>query len=179
MHLALRLICCVTPWAVAGLRFGRGPVRAYGVITRPLDDFSEAELRELFTDPRIDVSLGLVVADQETAFTPVVDELDLARLVQTIEAGLKRGDDARDTMQVLADHLALEAERLRDAAAPGGDDERIPEADPAASAAPPEAAAGGEGQDDTAADAPGASAVTPPAETSPAAAAKPAARSKK
>ncbi len=126
MVIHLRLICCVTPWAVAGLRFGRGPSRAFGVIQRPLEQFSDAELRELFTDPRVDVSVGVQHPLGDWAFIPVPDVLDLARVVQLIEASADPAppeNPPRGTMEVLADHARLEAERARDAAAPGGDDE--------------------------------------------------------
>ncbi len=172
--LTLRLICAVTPWAVAGLRFGRGPVRAYGIITRPLDQFAEGELRELFADPRLDISVGVPSPWGDVAYFPAVDLLDLARLQQLLGAFVEQPSEGRGTEQVLADHARMEAERERDAALAGGDDEAtaaVPgpadlqpdiSADPAVVPAPSEAVSGGKPDDQTAADAPGASAVTPP-----------------
>jgi hypothetical protein len=173
--LTLRILSAVTPLAIAGLVFGRGPVRAYGIITRPLDQFAEGELRELFADPRLDISVGVPSPWGDVAYFPAVDLLDLARLQQLLGAFIEQPSEGRGTEQVLADHARMEAERERDAALAGGDDEKTgtepaapvaakpdPEADPAAGAAPPEAAASGEDQAETAADAPGASAVTPP-----------------
>lgn len=127
MTLHLRLVCAVTPLAVAGLRFGRGPVRAYGVIQRPLDQFAEAELRDLFAEPRIDVSVGMETPTGDWAFVPAADILDLARLQQLMSRPAEQPEPgaatARDTLQVIADHHRIELERGRDAAAPGGDDE--------------------------------------------------------
>lgn len=122
MTLALRLVCAVTPWAVAGLRFGRGPARAFGVIQRPLDQFAEPELRELFADPRIDVSIGLEAPTGDWCFVPAADILDLARLRQQLSPPAEQSPP-RDTLAVIAEHQRLELERGRDAALPGGDDE--------------------------------------------------------
>lgn len=123
MRLHLRLVCAVTPLAVAGLRFGRGPVRAYGVIVQPLDQFTEGQLRELFAEPRIDVSVGLKTPTGDWAFVPAADVLDLARLQQMLSPPIEQPEPPRDTLQVIADHHRIELERGRDAAAPGGDDE--------------------------------------------------------
>lgn len=123
MRLHLRLVCAVTPLAVAGLRFGRGPVRAYGVIVQPLDQFTEAQLRELFAEPRIDVSVGMEMPTGDWAFVPAADVLDLARLQQLLSPPIEQPEPPRDTLQVIADHHRIELERGRDAAAPGGDDE--------------------------------------------------------
>lgn len=127
MAITLRLVCCVAPYAVAGVRFGRGPTRAYGVIQRPIDQFSEADLHELFTDPRVDVSVGVPHEGGDWAFVPVTDALDLVRVRQLIEAApaaeTAPTPPQRGTMDILAEHARLEAERARDAAAPGGDDE--------------------------------------------------------
>lgn len=131
--LHLRLICAAVPLAVAGLRFGRGPVRAYGVIQRPLDQFDEAELRALFAEPRIDVSLGIEAPSGDFAFVPVADQMDLTRVAQLLtplaeQPELSANAKAllrRDTLHVIADHLA--AEQARDAALPGGDDEEMPD----------------------------------------------------
>ncbi len=168
MHIALRLICCVAPYAVAGLRFGRGPVRIFGVVVQPHDDFSVDQLRELFADPRIDVSVGLVIDGQEAAFFPVLDELDLARQVQEIEDAIA-SLGARGTEDVLADYHRLAAEQDRDALLPGGDDEKVgdaatdTQADPVVNVAPQEAAAGGEGQDQKAEGSAGDSSAAPAA----------------
>jgi hypothetical protein len=123
VRLHLRLICAVTPLAVAGLRFGRGPVRAYGVIVQPLDQFDEGQLRELFAEPRIDVSVGMEMPTGDWAFVPAADILDLARLQQLLSPPIEQPEPPRDTLQVIADHHRIELERGRDAAAPGGDDE--------------------------------------------------------
>lgn len=127
MTLHLRLVCAVTPLAVAGLRFGRGPVRAYGVIQCPLDQFAEAELRDLFAEPRIDVSVGMETPTGDWAFVPAADILDLVRLQQLMSRPAEQPEPeaatARDTLQVIADHHRIELERGRDAVAPGGDDE--------------------------------------------------------
>jgi hypothetical protein len=123
VSLHLRLVCAVTPLAVAGLRFGRGPVRAYGVIVQPLDQFDEGQLRELFAEPRIDVSVGLETPTGDWAFVPAADALDLARLQQLLSPPIEQPEPRRDTLQVIADHHRIELERGRDAAAPGGDDE--------------------------------------------------------
>lgn len=171
MAITLRLVCCVAPYAVAGVRFGRGPSRAYGVIQRPIDQFSEADLHELFTEPRVDVSVGV---PHETggdwggdwAFVPVSDALDLVRVRQLIEAApaAETAPPPRGTIDILAEHARLEAERARDAAAPGGDDEDpdTASADPAAGADLPTAALA-DAQTTEAAAAPEAAAPKPPA----------------
>lgn len=128
MSLHLRLICAVTPLAVAGLRFGRGPVRAYGVLVRPLDQFDDIQLREVFAEPRIDVSVGQQVPTGDRAFVPVADQMDLTRVMQLFTQPIGQPEpganaEPRDTLQVIADHHRTELERGRDAAAPGGDDE--------------------------------------------------------
>ena len=122
--LTLRLLSAVTPLAIAGLVFGRGPVRAYGIITRPLDQFAEGELRQLFADPRLDISVGVPSPWGDVAYFPAVDLLDLVRLQQLLGAFIEQPSEGRGTEQVLADHARMEAERERDSALAGGDDEK-------------------------------------------------------
>lgn len=161
----LRIVSSRVPYRRAGVNFEPTGHKMLAVTLIDLGELDEARLGQLLSDPHLDVTAG-----NGLFFGPVgsVDEaLDLAAM-------LEEPAPARGTEQVLADHARMEAERERDAALAGGDDEKTgtepaapvaakpdPEVDPAAGAAPPEAAASGEDQAETAADAPGASAVTP------------------
>lgn len=84
--LSLRLVCALAPYAIAGVRFGRGVSRAYGVAVLPADRFDAGQLRQLFADPSIDVSAGCL----DGGFLPVVDELDLGQVVQRFEAAIRQ-----------------------------------------------------------------------------------------
>jgi hypothetical protein len=145
--LTLRLLSAVTPLAIAGLVFGRGPARAYGVIQKPLDEFGEGQLREIFADPRIDVSISAAFVDGEPAFLPVADLMDLARLRQRLTEWSDADIDAllgglplaepvperRDTLTILAEAAQQDAARAEPKNPPGAEPEG---AEPAAGATP-------------------------------------------
>jgi hypothetical protein len=113
---SLRVVCALAPYAVAGLRFGRGPHRAFGVALAPAAQFAPEDLRALFADPSTDVSAGSL----ETGFLPVVDELDLERVAQQFHQALQ-------AIASLTPPPQVEAEQNTSTAAGAGEERPAPE----------------------------------------------------
>ena len=165
----LRIVSSRTPYRRAGVNFEPTGHKSFAVTLVSLDDLDEARLAQLLLDPHLDVAAGT-----GNAFIPVGAVDEVAELASMLEQ-VTFQPPPRGTLEVLADHAAMEAERARDAAAPGGDDEDPKDtsagdltveaveavrvairaatatqenttAAPAAEAAPPEAASGGEAE---------------------------------
>lgn len=157
----LRIVCSRAPYRRAGVNFEPTGHKTIVTTLVPLADLDEARLEALLADPHLDVAAG-----DGRLFKPVGTAQEVFDLLAYIAGPAPtQPEPARDTLQVIADHLA--AEQARDAALRGGDDEEMPDtrASPApkvsGEAAAEDAASGAQAQDVPAAAAPEAAASTP------------------
>lgn len=115
----LRIVSSRAPYRRAGIGFDPTGNKTFAVAIVALADLPDwrATLKALLEDPHLDVMAG------QSIFWPVTCEKDVADLLEAVAEYEAARPERRDTLAILAEAAALDAERQRDAAAPGGDDE--------------------------------------------------------